>query len=124
MPVTLVTSNELVSPLEDFSPGIVQKESITHPTSENLSIGYYKVNPGTAELKMELPFEEVDYIIGGTATITDDTGKKYIAKKGDVLYISKGSKITINYSDKVGFEGFYVISPYNWRELIQGKESE
>jgi ethanolamine utilization protein EutQ (cupin superfamily) len=123
MPVTLVTNEELVSPLEDFSPGIGQKESITFPKSGNLSIGYYKVDPGTADFIVEMPFEEVDYIIGGTATISDETGNKYTAKKGDVIYISKGSKITVSYSDEVGFEGFYVISPYNWRELIKSKES-
>jgi len=122
MPVTLVTSKELVNPLEDFSPGIGQKESITFPRSKNLSIGYYKVDPGTADFIVEMPFEEVDYIIGGTATISDETGNKYTAKKGDVVYISKGSKITVSYSDKVGFEGFYVISPYNWRELIKSKK--
>ena len=119
MPVTLVKSKELVSPLEDFAPGIVQKESITFPKSENLSIGYYKVEPGTPELKMEMPFEEVDYIIEGTATITDETGNKCTAGKGDVIYLSKGSKISISYREDVGFEGFYVISPYNWRELLQ-----
>ena len=122
MPVTLVTSKELVSPLEDFSPVIGQKESITFPKSENLSIGYYKVDPGTADFIVEMPFEEVDYIIGGTATISDETGNTYTVKKGDVIYISKGSKITVSYSDEVGFEGFYVISPYNWRELIKSKE--
>jgi len=123
MPVTLVTSKELVSPLEDFSPGIGQKESITFPKSENLSIGYYKVEPGTADFIVEMPFEEVDYIIGGTATISDETGNTYTAKKGDVIYISKGSKITVSYRKDVGFEGFYVIYPHNWRELIKSKES-
>jgi ethanolamine utilization protein EutQ (cupin superfamily) len=121
MPVTYVNCQELVSPLEDFAPGIFQKESITYPKSENVSIGYYKVDPGTPELTMEMPFEEVDYIIDGTATISDETGNTYTAKKGDVIFMSKGSKITISYSDQVGFEGFYVISPYNWRELLAGK---
>jgi len=119
MPVTLIKSKELVSPLEDFSPGVFQKESITRPTSENMSIGYFKVDPGTPDLTMELPFEEVDYIIEGRAIITDEKANKHTAQKGDVIYISKGSKITISHSDKVGFEGLYVISPYNWRKLLQ-----
>ena len=77
------------------------------------------------DIKKAFDSEDGDEDFSRTITyITDETGKKHIAKKGDVLYISKRSKITINYSDKVGFEGFYVISPYNWRELIQGKESE
>jgi len=122
MPVTLVKSKELVSPLGDFSPGIVQKEAITFPKTENMSIGYYKVSPGTPELKMDMPFEEVDYIIEGSATITDETGNKYTVEKGDVIYLSKGSKLSISYREDEGFEGFYVISPYNWRELIKSKQ--
>jgi ethanolamine utilization protein EutQ (cupin superfamily) len=123
MPVTLVKGKELVTPKEDFAPGIVQKEWITFPTSENLSIGYYKALPGTPDLKVDMPFEEVDYVIKGTATFSDETGNKYTVKKGDVIYISKGSKITISHSRKVGFEGLYVITPYNWRELMKRKES-
>jgi ethanolamine utilization protein EutQ (cupin superfamily) len=123
MPVTLVTGKELVSPLEDFAPGIGQKESITFPKTENLSIGFFKVDPGTPVLTMEMPFEEVDYITEGTATISDEAGKTYTAKRGDVVYMSKGSKISIKYSQEVGFEGLYVITPYNWRELLKGKES-
>lgn len=122
MPVTFVTSKELKMPVEDFAPGIVQKESITHPVSEQLSIGYYKVEPGTTEMTIEMPFEEVNYVIAGTASISDETGKKHTMKKGDVIFMSKGSKVTISYDDKVGLEGFYVISPYNWRELMAGSK--
>ena len=118
MPVTCVPGKELATPAEDFSPGIVQKESITHPVSENLSIGYYKVEPGKAEMTIEMPFEEVNYITAGTASITDEAGNRHTMKKGDVIFISKGSKVTISYDDGVGLEGFYVISPYNWRELM------
>jgi ethanolamine utilization protein EutQ (cupin superfamily) len=120
MPVTFVTSKELTMPVEDFAPGIVQKESITHPISEHLSIGYYKVEPGTTEVTIEMPFEEVNYVIAGTASITDEAGNKHTMKKGDVIFMSKGSKVTISYDDRVGLEGFYVISPYNWRELMAG----
>jgi ethanolamine utilization protein EutQ (cupin superfamily) len=120
MPVTFVTSEELKMPAEDFAPGIVQKESITHPISEHLSIGYYKVEPGTAEMTIEMPFEEVNYVTEGTASITDEAGNTRTMKKGDVIFMSKGSKVTISYDDKVGLEGFYVISPYNWRELMAG----
>ncbi len=108
--------------MEDFAPGIGLKESIAHPTTDNLAIGYYKVEAGTPDFKMEMPFEEVDYIIEGTATITDETGKTYTAKKGDLIYMNKGAKVTISYSNEVGFAGVYVITPHNWRELIAGKK--
>lgn len=122
MPVTVVTSEALQVPMEYFAPGIVQKESITHPVSEHLAIGYYRVEPGTAEMSIEMSFEEVNYITAGTASITDETGNARTIHKGDVIFMSRGSTVTIKYDDKVGLEGFYVISPHNWRELMAGAQ--
>ena len=117
MAATVVKSKELVRPLEDLLPGIAHKESITFPKSDNLSIGYFKADPGT-EIEINIPFEEVDYIIEGSLTISDETGSTYTAEKGDILYISKGSQYSA--STKTGFEGIYIIHPYNWRELMAG----
>jgi ethanolamine utilization protein EutQ (cupin superfamily) len=118
MPATVVKSKDLVSPLESLFPGIVHKESITFPRTDNLSIGYFKVDPGTA-LEIDIPFEEVDFIIEGSLTISDETGNTYTAEKGDILYISKGSQYSA--STETGFAGIYIIHPYNWRELLAEK---
>ncbi len=123
MPVTLVKGKELVSGLENFVPGIAQKEAITFPVSENMCIGYFKVSAGTPELKMDTPFEEVDYITEGAATISDEAGNTHTAQKGDIVFLRKGSKVTITYKQDVGFEGIYITYPYNWKELLQELES-
>ena len=47
MSVIVVKRKVMNSDLEVYSPGIVHKQAITFPESENLSIGYYKVTPGT-----------------------------------------------------------------------------
>ncbi len=120
MPAIVVKSNELVSPLENLFTGIAHKESITFPKTGNLSIGYFKMEPGT-ELQIEIPFEEVDIIIEGSLTISDEAGSTFVVEKGDILYISKGSQYSA--STKTGFEGIYIIHPYNWRELLQKQKT-
>ena len=115
MPATVVKRKDLVSPLENLFPGIAHNESLTFPKTGNLSIGYFQAEPGT-ELDIDISFEEVDIIIEGSLTITDETGSTYTAEKGDVLYISKGSHYSA--TTKTGFGGIYIIHPYNWRELL------
>ena len=115
MPATVVKRKDLVSPLENLFPGITHNESLTFPKTGNLSIGYFQAEPGT-KLEIDIPFEEVDIIIEGSLTITDETGSTYTVEKGDVLYISKGSHYSA--TTKTGFGGIYIIHPYNWRELL------
>lgn len=116
MPAIVVKRKELADSLENLFPGIAHKESITFPRTGNLSIGYFRADPGT-ELEITIPFEEVDVIIEGTLTISDETGSTFRAGKGDVLYISEGSHYSA--STTTGFAGIYIIHPYNWRELLQ-----
>jgi ethanolamine utilization protein EutQ (cupin superfamily) len=116
MPVTLVKSNELADQLTDFAPGIVQKDAITTPNSEKMAVSYYEVHPGAPALNMVMPFEEIDYVMEGSATISDETGKTYTLGKGDIFCIPKGAKISF-YSEK-GFKGFAIIHPCNWKDLI------
>jgi ethanolamine utilization protein EutQ (cupin superfamily) len=116
MAVTLVKSNELANQLTKFAPGIDQKDAITTPDTEKMAVSYYEVHPGAPELKMEMPFEEIDYVIEGSATLSDETGRMYTLAKGDIFSIPKGSKISF-YSEK-GFKGVAIIHPCNWKELI------
>ena len=120
MSVIVVKRKVMNSDLEVYSPGIVHKEAITFPESENISIGYYKVTPGTP-YNMDMHFEEVDYVIEGSAIISDETGSKYPVEKGDIFYLRKGSKISI--TSEEGYKGVYVISPHNWQELIENKKT-
>ena len=120
MSVIVVKSKVINSDLAAYSPGIIHKQAIKIPESENLSIGYYKVTPGTP-YNMDMHFEEVDYVIEGSAIISDETGIKYTVEKGDIFYLRKGSKISI--TSEVGYKGVYVISPHNWQELIENKKT-
>jgi ethanolamine utilization protein EutQ (cupin superfamily) len=118
MPVTLVKSDELASDLGDFAPGIVQKDAIVSPNSEKMAVSYYEVQPGAPELEMDMPFEEVDYVIDGSATIIDESGRTYILEKGDIFCITEGSRIS--FSSEKGFKAFAIIYPCNWKELLPG----
>ena len=120
MSVIVVKSKVMNSDLEVYTPGIVHKQAITFPESENLSIGYYKVTPETP-YNMDMHFEEVDYGIEGSAVISDETGSTYPVEQGDIFYLRKGSKISI--TSEVGYKGIYVISPHNWQELIKRKQT-
>ncbi|MCK5009754.1 MAG: DUF861 domain-containing protein [Deltaproteobacteria bacterium] len=120
MSVIVVKRKVMNSDLEVYSPGIVHKEAITFPESENLSIGYYKVTPGTP-FNMNMHFEEVDYVIEGSAIISDETGSKYTVEKGDIFYLRKGSKISI--VSEEGFRGMYIFS-YNWQQLIEDQKTQ
>ena len=51
-----------------------------------------------SEFAWELTYEEIDYVIEGTLTVTID-GKKYTANAGDVLFCS------IRFQGNLGFSG-------------------
>jgi ethanolamine utilization protein EutQ len=70
---------------------------------------------------MDMHFEEVDYVIEGSAIISDETGSKYPVEKGDIFYLRKGSKISI--TSEEGYRGMYVIFPYNWQQLIEDQKT-
>jgi ethanolamine utilization protein EutQ len=116
MPVYLIKSKELPTQLTDFAPGIVQRDAITHPNSEKMTLSYYEVSPGAPEMNMEMPFEEIDYVIEGSATISDETGNTYTLEKGDVFSIPKGTRFS--FSSEKGFKAFAIIYPINWKELM------
>lgn len=62
----------------------------------------------------ELTYEEIDYVIEGTLTVTID-GRTLTAYPGDVLYVPSGSKVTWGSPDKA--KVFYVTYPANWADL-------
>lgn len=54
--------------------------------------------PGTP-LVYEYTYHEMKIIVDGSFDISDETGKKVHATKGDVFYFPKGSKITFETDD-------------------------
>ncbi|PMD33085.1 ethanolamine utilization protein-like protein [Hyaloscypha variabilis F] len=70
-----------------------------------ISAGFYRLEKGTP-LVYEYTYHEMKIIVDGEFDISDETGKKVHAKKGDVFYFEKGSKITFT-TETFGL-GFYV----------------
>jgi ethanolamine utilization protein EutQ (cupin superfamily) len=55
--------------------------------------------PAGTPLVYEYTYHEMKIIVDGSFDISDETGKKVHATKGDVFYFPKGSKITFETDD-------------------------
>lgn len=80
----------------------------------SMSAGFLTIERSSFE--WELCYEEIDYVIEGTLTVTIN-GKTFTAYAGDVLYIPSGSKVTWGSPDKARL--FYTTYPANWPDLMQ-----
>ncbi|MCJ1311234.1 hypothetical protein MMC25_004905 [Agyrium rufum] len=69
-----------------------------------ISCGFYRLEPGTP-LVYTYTYHEMKIILDGDFTISDETGQKVRATKGDVFNFSKGQKITFE-TEKGGY-AFY-----------------
>lgn len=63
-----------------------------------ISAGFYRLEKGTP-LVYEYTYDEMKIILEGSFDISDETGQKVHATKGDVFYFPKGSKITFTTED-------------------------
>lgn len=63
-----------------------------------LSAGFYRLEKGTP-LVYTYSYEEMKIIVEGEFEISDETGQKVTATKGDVFYFPKGSTITFTTPD-------------------------
>ena len=63
----------------------------------------------------ELTYDEFEYIIEGTLNITMN-GRTLTAKKGDIVFIPKNTKVTWSSDECTKF--FYCTYPANWAELL------
>ena len=89
-----------------FFQELVSKEE------SHISAGFLVIDH--SEFPWELTYEEIDYVIEGTLTVTID-GKKYTAHAGDVLFVPSGSKVIWGAPDKARI--FYATYPANWADL-------
>lgn len=62
---------------------------------KEMTAGLFRMNAGQA-LQYVYTYEEVKYIVDGEFHLTDGTGKKVVAKAGDLMYFPKGSRITFD----------------------------
>jgi ethanolamine utilization protein EutQ len=88
-------------------------QELVSKDESHISAGFLVIDHSSFE--WELTYEEIDYVIEGTLTITID-GKTYTAKAGDVLFVPSGSKVIWGSPDKARV--FYATYPANWADLV------
>ncbi|MDW2800241.1 cupin domain-containing protein [Clostridium boliviensis] len=88
-------------------------QELVSKEESKMSAGFLVIDH--SEFEWELTYEEIDYVIEGTLTVTID-GKTYTAKAGDVLFVPSGSKVIWGSPDKARV--FYSTYPANWADLV------
>jgi ethanolamine utilization protein EutQ len=88
-------------------------QELVSKEESHISAGFLVIDHSSFE--WELTYEEIDYVIEGTLTVTID-GKTYTAKAGDVLFVPSGSKVIWGSPDKARV--FYATYPANWADLV------
>lgn len=88
-------------------------QELVNKDESHMSAGFLVIDH--SEFEWELTYEEIDYVIEGTLTVTID-GKKYTAHAGDVLFVPSGSKVIWGSPDKARV--FYATYPANWADLL------
>lgn len=88
-------------------------QELVSKEESHMSAGFLVIDH--SEFAWELTYEEIDYVIEGTLTVTID-GKKYTANAGDVLFVPSGSKVIWGSPDKARV--FYSTYPANWADLL------
>ena len=82
-------------------------QAIASPKSKNLTGGFLRLNPGY-DKELQSPVDEIDLFLEGSLTLECD-GQTLIPKKGDILFIEKGSKM--HFTTDEGCLVFYVTYP-------------
>ncbi|RDW67010.1 hypothetical protein BP5796_09759 [Coleophoma crateriformis] len=84
----------------EFKPPLIANENaflgdvaVSTDATAPISAGFYRLEKGTP-LVYEYTYHEMKIIVDGEFEISDETGQKVHATKGDVFYFPKGSKIT------------------------------
>jgi ethanolamine utilization protein EutQ len=82
-------------------------QAIASPVSKNMTAGYLKLLPGYSK-EIKSPVDEVDLFLEGSLKYTCE-GRSFTAKKGDIAFIEKGSKV--NFITEEGCFVFFVTYP-------------
>jgi ethanolamine utilization protein EutQ (cupin superfamily) len=67
----------------------------SNDVAKPITCGFFRMEKGPA-LVYDYNYEEMKVIVEGEMTIADETGQSVDVKPGDVLYFSKGSRITFS----------------------------
>ena len=77
-----------------FGPGDEKAynfQAIASPVSRNMTAGYLRLRDGYTK-EFVSPVDEVDLFLEGSLTYSCE-GKSFTARKGDIAFIEKGSKV-------------------------------
>ena len=85
------------TPSERNSKTWLQDVGFSKVPGKELTSGFFRMNAGNA-LDYTYTYEELKLIIDGEFHLTDGTGQKVVAKKGDLMYFPKGTKMIFNTS--------------------------
>lgn len=91
----------------------VHYQELISKDDSKISAGFLEIDHSS--FAWELTYEEIDYVISGTLTVTID-GVTYTAKAGDVLFVPKGSKVIWGSPDCAHI--FYATYPANWADAV------
>lgn len=88
--IKIPTLKELGIDADGMSGDILQTLGTGPMTS-----GFFKMNkPGS--FNFDYIYEEFKVVLQGEFTISDNKGKKFVGKPGDLFYFQKGDKITFD----------------------------
>jgi ethanolamine utilization protein EutQ len=112
MPCVLVREEDAKKLEPSAATGSVSQEAfisqaIASPASKNMTAGYIQLKAGYAK-EFESPLDEIDLFLEGSLTYTCE-GETFTAKRGDIVFIEKGSKVKFVTGD--GCFGFFVTYP-------------
>jgi ethanolamine utilization protein EutQ len=91
----------------------VYYQELVSKEEAHMSAGFLTIDH--SKFEWELSYEEIDYVIEGTLTVTID-GETFTAYPGDVLFVPSGSKVVWESPDKARI--FYTTYPANWPDFI------
>ncbi|ADX25409.1 MULTISPECIES: cupin domain-containing protein [Streptococcus] len=102
--------------MDDFDTGtpeaVVGFQELVGKDESKMSAGFLTIDQSS--FAWDLPYEEIDYVISGTVSISID-GQTYVAREGDVIYVPSGSHVILGSPDKAKL--FYTTYPSNWLDL-------
>lgn len=86
-------------------------QELVSKDESKISAGFLVIDH--SDFEWELSYEEIDYVIEGTLTVTLN-GRTFTAHAGDVLFVPSGSKVVWGSPDKARV--FYATYPANWAD--------
>lgn len=90
-----------------YEVAVLTTTSQSNDPEKPISAGFFRLDKGTP-LNYEYTFDEMKIILEGEFAILDESGQTVHAKRGDVFYFPKGSKIT--FATETGGLAFFVGS--------------